>query len=104
MQIKKDEIIGYLELQIFNAEQEQMARREEINKLKNLLRIELEKSKKWFSIDDEQSFKKEADKITIKIKFYSTTKQIKSLEKEIEAFDELIDTAQIVIQAMKQQA
>lgn len=103
MQIKKDEIIGYLELQIFNAEQEQMARREEINKLKNLLRIELEKSKKWFSIDDEQSFKKEADKITIKIKFYSTTKQIKSLEKEIEAFDELIDTAQIVIQAMKQQ-
>lgn len=97
MQIKKDEIIGYLELQIFNAEQEEMARQSEIERLKKEAR---EQTKKILSLESEQSLKKVADKLNIKLNYYLITKQIKSLEKEIEAFDELIKTSQTVMQAL----
>lgn len=97
MQIKKDEIIGYLELQIFNAEQEEMARESEIGRLKKEAR---EQTKKVLSLESEQSFKKVADKLNVKLNYYLITKQIKSLEKEIEAFNELIKTSQTVMQAL----
>lgn len=97
MQIKKDEIIGYLELQIFNAEQEEMARQSEIGRLK---KEAIEQTKKILSLESEQSLKKIADKLNVKQNYYLITKQIKSLEKEIEAFNELIKTSQTVMQAL----
>lgn len=97
MQIKKDEIIGYLELQIFNAEQEEMARQSEIGRLKKEAR---EQTKKVLSLESEQSLKKLSNKLDVKLNYYLITKQIKSLEKEIEAFDELIKTSQTVMQAL----